>query len=55
MFWKKNKTDTFETVLIFYLMDIDNSVQLRLIDEAGVVEKNKLENILLKVKDHFNS
>ena len=34
MFWKKKKADTFETVLIFYLMNIDNSVQLRLIDEA---------------------
>jgi len=55
MFWKKKKADTFETVLIFYLMNIDDSVQLRLVDEAGVVEKNRLENILLKVKDHFNS
>ena len=35
MFWKKNEADTFETVLIFYLMNIDNSVQLRLIDEEG--------------------
>lgn len=55
MFWKKNKTDTFETVLIFYLMNIDNSVQLRLIDEEGIVEKNRLESILLEVKDHFNN
>ena len=55
MFWKKKKADTFDTVLIFYLMNIDDSVQLRLVDEAGVVEKNRLENILLKVKDHFNS
>ena len=55
MFWKKKKADTFETVLIFYLMNIDDSVQLRLVDEAGLVEKNRLENILLKVKDHFNS
>ena len=55
MFWKKNKTDTFETVLIFYLMNIDNSVQLRLIDEEGIVEKNILESILLEVKDHFNN
>ena len=39
MFWKKKKADTFETVLIFYLMNIDDSVQLRLVDEAGVVEK----------------
>ena len=51
---EKNKTDTFETVLIFYLMDIDNSVQLRLIDEQGIV-KNILESILLEVKDHFNN
>ena len=55
MFWKKKKADTFDTVLIFYLMNIDDSVQLRLVDEAGVVEKDRLENILLKVKDHFNS
>ena len=55
MFWKKNKTDTFETVLIFYLMNIDNSVQLRLIDEQGIVQKNILESILLEVKDHFNN
>ena len=55
MFWKKNKTDTFETVLIFYLMNIDNSVQLRLIDEQGIVKKNILEGILLEVKDHFNN
>ena len=55
MFWKKNKTDTFETVLIFYLMNIDNSVQLRLIDEQGLVKKNILEGILLEVKDHFNN
>ena len=39
MFWKKKKADTFETVLIFYLMNIDNSVQLRLIDEQGLVRK----------------
>ena len=55
MFWKKNEADTFETVLIFYLMNIDNSVQLRLIDEEGIVEKNRLESILLEVKDHFNN
>ena len=55
MFWKRNKTDTFETVLIFYLMNIDNSVQLRLIDEQGIVQKNILESILLEVKDHFNN
>jgi len=55
MFWKKKKADTVETVLIFYLMNIDDSVQLRLIDEAGLVGRNRLENILLKVKDHFNT
>jgi outer membrane protein assembly factor BamC len=53
MFWKKKKADTFDTVLIFYLMNIDDSVQLRVIDEAGVIEKNKLESLLLEVKNHF--
>ena len=48
MFWKKNEADTFETVLIFYLMNIDDSVQLRLIDEAGLVEKNRLEKYFIK-------
>lgn len=55
MFWKKKKVGTFETVLIFYLMNIDDSVQLRLIEEGGIVEKNKLESILLEVKDHFDN